>query len=146
MARQRTSEQQIELAKNFLRTLDKQGDMFALVTDDIEMVFPKWGVARGKAELARMFQDLGGYVAAITHDPKSFICMAGDGHVCIEGVSAGTLTNGKTWKPDGANAGRFCTVLEFEDSLIKRARIHLDPDYADSTEREYHWRRPVTRC
>ncbi len=127
-------------AKEFLRTLDTQGDLFALVTDNIEIVFPKWGTVHGKADLSRFFQDLGGYISSISHDPQTFVCMAGDDHVAIEGVSSGSLQSGLRW-PEGESTGRFCSVFKFDGELISHVRIHLDPDYCDTTADAYEWRR-----
>lgn len=130
----------IERAKLFLRTLDEQGDLFALVTEEVEIVFPKWGTVRGKPQLEQFFHDLGGYISAIAHDVDSFICMSGDGHIAIEGLSSGTLVNGSRW-PEGESTGRFCSVFAFEGDLISHVRIHLDPDYCDATADAYAWRR-----
>lgn len=130
----------IQKAKAFLKTLDDQGDLFALVTDDIEIVFPKWGTVRGKEQLGHFFHDLGGYISSIAHDPATYICMSGEDHVAIEGVSSGSLVNGSRW-PEGESTGRFCSVFKFDGDLISHVRIHLDPDYTDATASHYAWRR-----
>ena len=144
MTTKRIDEQQkLETAKLFLKALDEHGDLFALVSDNIEIVFPKWGTVRGKGQLGQFFEDLGGYINAIAHDPATFVCMAGDDHVAIEGISSGALVNGSRW-PGGESTGRFCSVFKFKGDLISHARIHLDPDYCDATADAYAWRRART--
>ena len=133
-------ERRIALAKEFLRTVDAHGDLSPLVTETIQMTFPKWGTCDGTKDFPRYFADLGGYIRQIAHHPETFLCMAGEDHVAIEGSSSGELQNGARW-PDGAATGRFCTVFGFEGDRISHVRIHLDPDYCDATADHYAWRR-----
>ena len=129
------------IAREMLKTMDAQGDVFALMTDDIEFVYPKWGIARGKAELGRFFQAMGGYVRSIAHDQSSFHCLSDDVSLFIEGRSAGTLVDGRSWQPDGAAGGRFCTSFRIRDGLISGLHIHIDPDYAHQATAVYPWRK-----
>lgn len=128
----------IELGTRFLATLDAMGDVFSLMTDDVQFEFPKWGIARGKAEAGQFFQALGGYVAALRHPPETFQYYVGDRRVVIEGRSVGRLHNGKSWE-----AGHFVVVYGFAGELINRVAIYLDPDYADETQDRYPWTRPA---
>ncbi|MCJ8159004.1 nuclear transport factor 2 family protein [Sphingomonas sp. LaA6.9] len=127
------------VARALLRTVDAQGDISPFVTDDIELMYPKWGVARGKAELMPLFLDLGKYLTGISHDQDSFVCMTVGNRVCIEGESSGALVSGHSWAPDGGCAGRFCTIFEFQGDLISRVRIYIDPDYCGQTVGFYPW-------
>lgn len=131
-------EEAIELARTFLTTLDAQGDFFSLITDDVELTFPKWGTARGKANLGPFFQALGSYVAAIRHRPETFQFLVGErdgqARVCIEGLSEGRLHNGKAWA-----AGRFSVIYDFRGRLVSRIGIYIDPDYVDDTADHYPW-------
>jgi hypothetical protein len=129
------------LAREMLKTMDAQGDAFALMTDDIEFVYPKWGAARGKAELGKFFQDMGGYVRSISHDQSSFRCTSEGDTVLIEGRSAGTLVDGRSWSAAGATGGRFCTSFRIRDGLISGIQVYIDPDYADQTTTVYPWRK-----
>lgn len=138
--RSERDERRIALAKQFLRTVDQQGDLSSLVTDDIQMTFPKWGTCMGTKDFPRYFADLGGYIRKIAHHPESFLCLAGDDHVAIEGFSSGELQDGSRW-PDKGTSGRFCTVFGFRGDRISHVRIHLDPDYCDATADHYAWRR-----
>ena len=129
------------LAREVLKTMDAQGDIFALMTDDIELIYPKWGVAKGKAELGKFFQDIGGYVRSISHNPSSFRCTSDADRVFIEGRSTGTLVDGSAWSADGATGGRFCTSFRIRDGLICSMQVYIDPDYADQTSTVYPWRK-----
>lgn len=131
----------IELAKGFLRAFDEGSDVFALVTDDVQVMFPKWGIARGKEGLANLYRDLAPYLAGIRHHPDSFSILAEGNQICIAGVSSGSLADGRTWQPDGACMGQFCTWFTFEGTLASRIWIYIDPDYADGTKDYYPWSR-----
>ncbi|NPC55923.1 nuclear transport factor 2 family protein [Caenimonas soli] len=129
------------LCREFLKTMDAQGDVFALLTDDVELLFPKWGLARGKEDLGRLYQSLGPYIRSISHDASSFRYLSDGDRVCIEGVSSGELVDGRKWQPDGGTAGRFCTTFQVRDRLISRVFIYIDPDYTDQTAGFYPWRK-----
>ncbi len=133
------SNDQVALARNFLKTMDEQGDVFSLLTDDVELAFPKWGIARGKEELISLYQDLGRYIASTSHDPETFTCISGDGVVCIEGLSSGRMADGRTFAPNGQCRGRFCSTFRFHDGLISSIQIYIDPDYCDATVDYYPW-------
>lgn len=128
----------IELGTEFLATLDAMGNVFALMTENVQFEFPKWGTARGSAEVGAFFQALGNYVAAVRHPPETFRYYVGDKSVAIEGRSVGRLHNGNSWE-----AGRFTVIYDFEGELISRIAIYLDPDYADETQARYPWTRPA---
>lgn len=133
------TENYLELAKAFLQAFDEGGDVFALVSDDVEVMFPKWGIARGKEGLASLYTDLSPYLKGIRHHPYSFNYLLGENQVCISGLSSGTLADGRTWEPDGACRGQFCTWFTFEGALAKRIWIYVDPDYVDGTSAYYPW-------
>jgi hypothetical protein len=133
-------EHRIELAKAFLRAIDEHGDLTPLITEDLEMTFPKWGTCYGTKDFPRYFADLGSYIAKIQHHPESFLILTGDNHVAIEGLSSGELTNGERW-PNKEATGSFCSVFGFWGDRICTVRIHIDPDYTDATADHYAWRR-----
>jgi len=130
--------QAIELARDFLTCMDAHGDFLPLMTDDVELTFPKWGTVQGKAHLGPFFQALGSYVAAIRHRPETFQFLVGerDGHrrVCIEGLSDGALHDGTSW-----TAARFSVIYDFRGPLVSRIGIYIDPDYVDATAAHYPW-------
>ncbi|MGX8881845.1 nuclear transport factor 2 family protein [Methylovorus sp. SPW-M1] len=131
-------EEAIELARTFLVTMDVHKDFLSLMTDDVELTFPKLGTVKGKMNLGSFFQALGSYVAAISHRPETFKFLVGESNgnmrVCIEGLSKGRLQNGKTW-----DAGRFSVIYEFRGRLVSHIGIYIDPDYVDATNAYYPW-------
>jgi hypothetical protein len=61
-----TNEQRKSVALEYLKAFDNAGatstggsivDLFA---DDAQVYFPKWGIAEGKAEIGKLFTDVGG--------------------------------------------------------------------------------------
>jgi hypothetical protein len=135
------TKENFERARGFLKTFDEGGDVFALLTDDVEVMYPKWGVTKGKGDLARLYTDLGPYLKSIRHHSDSFRMLGGDDEVCISGVSSGVLADGRTWAPDGLCQGRFCVWFNFRGPMISGVWIYIDPDYVDGTSGYYPWRR-----
>lgn len=129
----------IELARSFLITMDAHQDFLSLMTDDVQLTFPKWGTLQGKVNLGPFFEALGSYVAAIKHLPETFQFLVGESNgnirVCIEGLSKGQLKSGESWE-----AARFCVIYEFRGRLVSRIGIYIDPDYVDATHDYYPWK------
>lgn len=99
------------------------------------------GVATGRAEIDRMYGDVGSTLRSITHHYAAFnwVFSGADVLVC-EGTSQGEHHDGpwRTGVPESA-AGRFCDVFEIRDWLIQRVFIYLDPDYAGRDTARYPW-------
>ena len=129
-----------KLALEFFKRLDEQGDVLELFCDDGEIMYPKWGVARGKSEMVKMFTDLGSWLKWIKHDYTGFNYIVSGNQVCVEGVSRGGLIDGTQWHSDDGCVGRFCSVVEINGDKISRLFVYLDPDYCDSTESSYPWK------
>jgi len=53
-----TTEQMKSVVIEYFKRFDRGGDVLALFADDADVYFPKWGVARGKDEIARCFGDV----------------------------------------------------------------------------------------
>ena len=125
--------ERIELVNEYFRRVDS-GDpsMIDLFTEDAEMWFPKHGLAKGKAGIARFGGILGAGLERLTHAIEEFRYY-GDGDVIVvEGTESGITRDGVAW-PDGEiSQGRFCNVFEFEGSLIRGLRIYVDPDFTSS--------------
>ncbi|KAB2700489.1 nuclear transport factor 2 family protein [Ochrobactrum sp. Kaboul] len=136
MSEQRTRDDYIRLAQQFLDVSDAHGDALALLTDDVQFSFPKWGTVHGKAQLLQFFQDMSQHVAAMSHPAEHRRFIVDGPLVCVEGLTRGQMQNGKTW-----NMGRFCTVYEFDGDLIKRIDVYTDPDMTDETRANYPWLR-----
>ena len=142
-----TDEQRKQVALEYLKGLDNGGvtpsgrpilDLFA---PDAQVYFPKWGVARGKVQIGKLFSDVGGTIKSIAHHYSEFnwIFSGGDRIVC-EGTSHGEHADG-SWRAGNPEwgAGRWCDVFEIRDGLIHRCFIYLDPDYAGKDTARYPW-------
>ncbi|MGB3243531.1 MAG: nuclear transport factor 2 family protein [Sulfitobacter sp.] len=136
------------IAESYLRALDAGGvspttglGLFDHFTDDAEVYFPKWGVARGMDEIVAMFTDVGGTLKGITHHYDGFTWyMNGTDRIAVEGTSEGMHRDGP-WvagEPDWG-AGRFCDCFEVSGGKITRRFIYLDPDYAGKDTERYGW-------
>ncbi|KAA9005563.1 nuclear transport factor 2 family protein [Histidinibacterium aquaticum] len=137
-----------DIAESYLKALDAGGTspttglgLFEHFTEDAEVYFPKWGVARGMDQIVQMFTDVGGTLNSITHHYDGFTWyMTGTDRFAVEGTSEGSHRDGP-WmagEPD-YGAGRFCDCFEVRDGKIARLFIYLDPDYAGQDTSRYGW-------
>jgi SnoaL-like domain len=142
-----TDEQRKSVAIEYLKAFDRGGttldgrSILDLFADDAQVYFPKWGVASGKQQIAKLFGDVGGTLKSIEHHYAEFNWVfSGSDVVVCEGTSHGEHRDGP-WRagvPDWG-AGRWCDVFEIRDFLIQRAFIYLDPDYAGQDSARYPW-------
>lgn len=142
-----TDEQRKSVALEYLRAFDNGGvtssgggilDMFA---DDAQVYFPKYGIVETKADIARMFGDIGATLKSIKHHYANFNwILSGSDMVVVEGTSHGEHLDGP-WRADVPlwGAGRWCDVFEIRDWQIHRLFIYLDPDYAGRDTARYPW-------
>lgn len=130
------SASRIETIRNYFRKVDaKDATLSALFTEDVEFFFPKFGVARGKAALARFAQRIAVDAATLTHDIDGFVFTVEGERIAVEGREWGVTADGRSW-PDGViSQGRFCNVFDFDGALIKRAYIYVDPDLTSEDQR-----------
>jgi len=142
-----TDEQRKSVALEYLKAFDRGGvtanggSILDLFADDAQVYFPKWGIASGKAQIGKLFGDVGGTLKSIQHhyDEFNWIFSGGNTIVC-EGTSEGEHRDGP-WlagKPQWG-AGRWCDVFEISDGKIQRVFIYLDPDYAGKDTSRYPW-------
>ena len=147
-----TDEQRKSVALEYLKAFDNGGttssggSILDLFASDAQVYFPKWGVATGRDEIAKLFTEVGGTIKSIVHHYSHFnwIFSGADVIVC-EGTSHGEHRDGH-WRagvPDWG-AGRWCDVFEIRDWLIQRCFIYLDPDYAGKDVARYTWLRDCT--
>jgi hypothetical protein len=148
-----TDEQRQSLALDYLKACDNGGitnsgdGVFDQFAEDAQFYFPKWGLARGKPEIKRLFDDVGAKIKHIRHDytTLNWILSGSDVFAC-EGTSEGEHQDGR-WKCGAPEwgAGRWCNVFEIRDGLIRRVFVYLDPDYAgrDRDPGRYPWLGPV---
>jgi ketosteroid isomerase-like protein len=136
------------VAESYLKSLDAGGvspttglGLFDHFSDDAEVFFPKWGVAKGKEEVIKMFSDVGGTLKSIKHHYDGFTWyMNGTDSFAVEGTSEGEHRDGP-WMADQPKwgAGRWCDCFTVKDGKITRLFIYLDPDYAGKDTGRYGW-------
>ena len=142
-----TDEERKAIALDYLKAFDNAGvrenggSILELFAEDAQVYFPKWGVAKGRDEIGRLFGDVGGTLRSIKHDYDGFnYIMTGTETFAVEGTSVGEHRDGP-WvcgSPE-YGAGRWCDVFEVRDGLIQRCFIYLDPDYACQDTARYPW-------
>jgi SnoaL-like domain len=142
-----TDEQRKSVALEYLKAFDNGGvtstggNILDLFAEDAQVYFPKWGLATGKAEIGKLFGDVGGTIKSITHHYSHFNWIfSGSDLVVAEGTSHGEHQDGP-WRAGTPEwgAGRWCDVFEIRDWLIQRCFIYLDPDYAGRDTARYPW-------
>ena len=142
-----TDEQRKAIALEYLKAFDNGGvtssggSILDLFAPDAQVYFPKWGLARGREQIGKLFTDIGGTLRSIVHHYSEFNWISsGDGLLVCEGTSHGEHASGpwQAGQPEWG-AGRWCDVFEIRDSLIQRCFIYLDPDYAAQDTARYPW-------
>jgi len=132
----------VEYFKSFDRGYTSDGRPFIeLFAEDAVVYFPKWGIARGRKEIIKMFGDLASNFKWIIHHEYDFnTILTGTDTLVIEGRTSGEHRDGP-WEADHPawGAGRWCDVFEIRDFLIQRVFIYLDPDYAGKDIARYQW-------
>jgi ketosteroid isomerase-like protein len=147
IAKPMTDTERKGLALEYLKAFDNAGvtesggSILELFAEDAQVYFPKWGVAKGRDEIGRMFGDVGGTLKSILHDYDTFnYVMTGTDTFAVEGTSVGEHRDGpwKAGEPEHG-AGRWCDIFEVRDGKIQRCFIYLDPDYAGKDTARYPW-------
>src|SRR5438067_10948183 len=88
----------IETANEYSRRVDAgSADLIDLCTDDVEIYFPKFGVAIGKPALRELATVLFTRLRQLSHDHDSLLCIVDGDHVVVEGTSRGTTHDGLSW-------------------------------------------------
>ncbi|SEM46235.1 nuclear transport factor 2 family protein [Halomonas caseinilytica] len=125
----------LDIVKAYFRRVDADDpSVTALFTEDVSFYFPKFGPASGKAALVEFGRRVRREVPELVHDIERFHYIVDDDHVVVEGTEGGRLRNGAAW-PDGEiSQGRFCSVFAFEDDLICRMHIYVDPDFGNADQ------------
>ncbi|MEF3366821.1 nuclear transport factor 2 family protein [Methylocystis sp. 9N] len=130
----------IDVATDYFRKIDS-GDptIVDIMTDDVEVYFPKFGVGYGKAEFMELAKGLMGSLQSIQHDlDRMTFHVAGD-HVIVEGFESGVMADGAPWPVEGRSEGRFANFFRFEGDLIKRVYVYVDPDFASAHKERFLW-------
>ncbi|WP_172122119.1 MULTISPECIES: nuclear transport factor 2 family protein [unclassified Devosia] len=138
--------QRIEITTEYFRRVDA-GDpaVLDLMSDDVQLYFPKFGVGYGKAAVAESAAGLMTEIATIKHDFDRLNFITSGDYVVVEGYEGGTTKDGKVWPNPERSEGRFCNVFVFDDLLIKRVHVYVDPDFTSSDRARFHWGDTVRR-
>ncbi len=134
-----TRDQRRSVAIEYFRRLDAGQDMIDLFAENAEIYFPKWGVARGHAEIQRMWSEVGVLYTEIHHYTEYLNFIFGESQLYVEGISDGVAGDGTPWTGTVTHAGRWCDAMEIRDGKIERLFIYLDPDYAGADTARYPW-------
>lgn len=129
------SHDRVATINTYFRKVDaRDPTVLDLFTDDVQMFFPKFGLARGKAALMEFSERLAGELEMLEHDIDGFHHIVAGNIVVVEGTERGVTRSGVRW-PDGfVSQGRFCNVFEFDGALIRRMHIYVDPDYTSADQ------------
>jgi len=133
-----------EIAINYFRMVDAGNPaVIDIFTEDAQMFYPKFGIARGKAQIGAFAQGLGRGISSLQHEIDSFTVLTSGNYVIVEGAEKGTTMSGTAF-PDGVfSFGLFCNVFEFENEFIKRIHIYVDPDFANTHAEGVAWGKSV---
>lgn len=140
MGQDETSQRRIEIAAEYFRRVDS-GDpkLIDLMTEDVQIYFPKFGVGYGKQAILEFAAGLMTQIATFTHDIDRMNFIANGAFVVVEGFESGTTKDGRAWPDPNRSEGRFCNVFEFDRLLIKRVHIYADPDFTSEDRARFYW-------
>lgn len=123
----------------FIRVDAGRADTVDLFTEDAQIYFPKFGIARGKAALGELASGLFKRVSKLSHDLSTFTYLVTPDVIVVEGKTQGMDVEGRRWSGGETPGGRFCSVFEFRGPLVCRMHIYLDPDYTSRDEDRFLW-------
>lgn len=101
-----------------------------LYTDDVELLFPKFGRARGKDAMRTFVTRISAMLRKMEHDIDGLRFIQAGDTVAVEGREWGEMADGTSFPDRKVSEGLFCNVFEFDGDLIKAVRIYVDPDFA----------------
>src|SRR5262245_56610693 len=90
----------IAVAMEYFRKVDAADpSLLDLMTDDIQLYFPKFGVGHGKAEVAEAARGFHAALRSTAHYFERMNVMISGEHVIVEGFERGVAADGVPW-PD----------------------------------------------
>ena len=119
-----------EIIRQYFRYVDT-GDarILDLYTDDVELLFPKFGRTRGKDAMRTFGARMSAMLGRLEHDIEGLAFVEAGNTIVVEGREWGEMADGTPF-PDGEiSQGLFCNVFEFDGELIQAVRIYVDPDF-----------------
>jgi ketosteroid isomerase-like protein len=130
-----TSERRREIIRQYFHRVDARDPaLFDLCTDDVELVYPKFGTHRGKAAMRAFGARMGAILARLEHDIDGLRFVDSGDTIVVEGREWGELADGTPFPDGSVSQGRFCNVFTFEGDLIASVRIYVDPDLASNDD------------
>src|SRR4051812_50182067 len=124
-----TPEQMKSVVIEYFKRFDRGGDVLALFADDADVYFPKWGVARGKDEIARCFGDVAQLFTSILHHPEYLKLLVQEDVVVAEGITSGVSADGVSWRGGGPHARRGVGWVGVRDLPNPPRLLYPDPGY-----------------
>lgn len=130
MTEQQLKDKRINVVKNFYAKLDQaDASLLDLFAEDVQLFFPKFGIAQGKSSLGELGKRFALEIDKIQHIQDGFRFVYDGDTLVLEGQMRGVMQNGDRWPTSQTGSHHFCTVFEFDALLIKRVSIYLDPDF-----------------
>jgi ketosteroid isomerase-like protein len=134
-----TDADRIDVVRRYFRLADQgRPEVLDLLHEDVELYFPKFGLAVGRAELFAIVKGFEGALEFLQHDYDAMNIIPAGEYVVVEGTSRGKML-GRTWAGGKTPGSRFCNVFRFRDDRIASLHIYLDPDYTGEDEPRFRW-------
>ena len=129
----------IKVAQEYFHRADQgRPDLLDLLDENVEIYFPKFGVAIGRQSLLEMVAGFQGKLESVQHDYENLVFIPAGDYLVVEGTSRGTIS-GKSWEGGKTPGGRFCNVFRFRNGRISSLHIYLDPDYTSEDAPRFRW-------
>ncbi|RIV88690.1 nuclear transport factor 2 family protein [Aurantiacibacter xanthus] len=124
-----------EIVRQYFRYVDAgDGRIMDLYTDDVELLFPKFGRTRGKEAMRRFGARMGAMLGKLEHDIDALAFVEAGDTIVVEGREWGEMADGTPFPDGDISQGLFCNVFEFEGELIKAVRVYVDPDFTSADQ------------
>ena len=123
-------EQKKRLIEKYFRYVD-EGDIriFDLYTEDVEILFPKFGQHRGIQAMKEFGIRMSKILNWLKHDIDHLIFIDAGNKIVVEGKEWGEMSDGTQFPDYKVSEGRFCNIFEFKNNLISSVKIYVDPDF-----------------
>jgi len=83
---------QIALAQEYFRRVDAgRADLTDLMTEDVELYFPKFGIGRGKAAFGEFAAGVGRVFELVEHDYRTYSFFCSGTTLVVEGTTRGQM-------------------------------------------------------
>lgn len=89
------NEARIESVNTYFRKVNtRDPTVLDLFTDDVQIFFPKFGLAHGKAALVKFLEIMSSQLESIEHDIEGFNYIVAGDFVVVEGTERGVMRSG----------------------------------------------------